>query len=67
MLTALIERLGYAAATEVAKAAAAEKKTVREIILARDMMDENEFDELVSPERVMSLGHRLKRRGKGKI
>ena len=56
MVTALIEEIGYEQATKVAASAAAEGKTVREIVLACRMMSAEQFDELVSPERVTRLG-----------
>jgi aspartate ammonia-lyase len=62
VLTALIERIGYAAATEAAQAAASEKRSVREVLLGRGVLSADEFDELVSPEHVMKLGHRLPKR-----
>jgi aspartate ammonia-lyase len=55
-LTALVEPLGYHAASEVARAAHAEGRSIREIVLARGLMTAEAFDQWVSPERVMRLG-----------
>jgi len=56
VLTALVEVIGYEAAQEIALAARAEGKTVRQIVLERGLMTEDRFDELISPERVTRLG-----------
>ena len=55
---ALVESIGYHAAQEVAAAAQAEGKSVREIVLARGLLSEEEFDLLISPEMVTRLGSR---------
>jgi len=55
-LTALVEPLGYHVASEVAQAAQAEGRSVREIVLSRGLMTAEAFDQWVSPERVMRLG-----------
>ncbi|MGD2121304.1 MAG: class II fumarate hydratase [Gemmatimonadota bacterium] len=47
MATALNLRLGYEGASEVAKEAAREGVTVREVVLRRDLMSEEELDELL--------------------
>jgi aspartate ammonia-lyase len=58
LLTALLERIGYERATEIAEAAQREGKTVREIILERGLLGEDELSQLLSPENVMKLGSR---------
>ncbi len=55
-VTALVEVIGYTAAQEVAKDAAAGGKSVRDIIIQRGILTAEQFDELVSPERVTRLG-----------
>ena len=55
-LTALVERIGYHAATELAAAAAQTGKSVRELVLERKLMAAEEFDQCVAPEQVMRLG-----------
>ncbi|MBN1347631.1 MAG: aspartate ammonia-lyase [Phycisphaerae bacterium] len=55
-LTALIEQIGYEAATEIARTASTEGKTVRQIVLDRGLLTPEAFDELISPERVTQLG-----------
>jgi aspartate ammonia-lyase len=56
--TALIERLGYEGATDLARAARDEGKTIRQIVVERGLIAAEEFDEMVSPERVTRLGSR---------
>ena len=58
MLTGIVERIGYERATDVAEAAAAQRRTIRELVLERGLMSADEFDELISPQRVMQLGSR---------
>ena len=55
-LTALVEKIGYEAATDVARAARAASKSVREVVIERGLLSAEEFDRGVSPERVMRLG-----------
>jgi aspartate ammonia-lyase len=61
--TALLPRLGYDLCAEIAKQAAAEKKTIRQIVLERKLLSEAEFDALISPEAVCQLGQREKGKG----
>lgn len=55
-VTALVERIGYTAAEEVALASKAENKSVRRIVIERGLLTGDEFDELISPESVTRLG-----------
>jgi len=55
-VTALVEVIGYTRALEVAEAAQAEKKSVRQIVLERGILSAEEFDRLVSSEYVNRLG-----------
>ena len=48
--TALTPLIGYAEATAVAQEAAATGRTVREILLARGLMSEEQLDAVLSPE-----------------
>ena len=59
-VTALVERIGYQAAQEVAAAAAAAGQSVREVVLERGLLREGEFETLVSPENVTRLGSRAR-------
>jgi aspartate ammonia-lyase len=59
-LTALLESIGYHAATEVAQAARSRGKTIREVVLARGLLTAEQFDALISPERVTRLGYPLR-------
>lgn len=54
--TALVERLGYEAASELAVAAAKGGKSVRQTVIDRGMLTPGEFDELLSAEVVTRLG-----------
>ena len=54
--TALVETLGYEAATEIARASHQDTRTIRRIVIDRGLMTEQEFDTLVSPDRVNRLG-----------
>jgi aspartate ammonia-lyase len=60
-LTALIEKLGYKAATELAAAARAEGRGIREVAVERKLLTAGEYDHLTAPESVMRLGHATKR------
>ncbi|MBN1845723.1 MAG: aspartate ammonia-lyase [Sedimentisphaerales bacterium] len=55
-VTALVEVIGYEAAAAVAAAAEREKKTVRQIVLERGLLNAHQFDRCISPEQVMRLG-----------
>jgi aspartate ammonia-lyase len=60
-LTALVESLGYQQASHLATAAKAEGKTIRELVVERGVMNAEQFDAMVSPERVTRLGSTDKR------
>ena len=62
-LTALLESIGYHAATEVAQAARSRGKTIREVVLARGLLTAEQFEALISPERVTRLGYPLREQG----
>ncbi len=53
LVTALVPRLGYDAAAEIAKKAHAEGLTLREAAVALGMLSAEEFDELVRPENML--------------
>jgi aspartate ammonia-lyase len=55
-VTALVERIGYYAAQEVAQAAQTEGRSVRDIVVERGLLSGEEFDGLISPESVNRLG-----------
>jgi aspartate ammonia-lyase len=56
--TALVPRLGYALAGEIAAEAHKTTRTVREVVLARGLLDQPEVDRLLSVENMTRLGHR---------
>jgi aspartate ammonia-lyase len=62
-VTALVERIGYEAATAVAREARETGRPVREVAEARGLLSAAEFDALVAGEVVMRLGSPLKRKG----
>ncbi len=55
-LTALVDRIGYEHAEEIAAAVRAGGKTIRQAVLERGILSQEEFDTLISPERTMQLG-----------
>ena len=55
-VTALVEAVGYQTAQEIALAAQREGKTVRQVVLARGLLTEEEFDRMIAPETVTRLG-----------
>ena len=56
VVTALIEDIGYEAATTVAQQAADTGQPIREIVLDQKLMSAERFDELVSSDNVTRLG-----------
>ncbi|MCL4234214.1 MAG: aspartate ammonia-lyase [Deltaproteobacteria bacterium] len=54
--TALVARVGYEAASDIADAATSRGVSVREIVRERALMTDAEFDALISPESVCRLG-----------
>jgi aspartate ammonia-lyase len=60
-VTALVDRLGYHAAQEIAAEAERSRKGIRAIVLERGILTGEEFDELVSAESVTRLGSPLRR------
>lgn len=54
--TALVARIGYEAASDIAAAATSRGVSVREIVRERALMTDAEFDALISPECVCRLG-----------
>lgn len=56
IITALVEVIGYEKAELVAEQARAERKSIREVVLAENLLSVTEFEALISPERVNRLG-----------
>jgi aspartate ammonia-lyase len=56
IVTALVEKIGYKAAQEIAEAAKKENKTIREVIVERKIITEAEFENLIAPQKVTMLG-----------
>jgi len=55
-VTALVEKIGYQTAEEIARAAEAERRSVRQIVLERGLLSAEQFEMLTSPEAVTRLG-----------
>jgi fumarate hydratase class II len=53
LVTALSPKIGYNRAAEVARKAHKEGKTLKDVVLAEEIMSEVEFDELTHPERMV--------------
>jgi aspartate ammonia-lyase len=56
VVTALVEELGYAAATELVKDAETTGASLRALAAERGLLTGEAFDELIAPERVTRLG-----------
>ncbi len=56
LATLLVPRLGYDAAAGILKEARRTGKSIREIVLERKLLNETEFDRLLSPENLLKLG-----------
>jgi aspartate ammonia-lyase len=57
-VTALVDPLGYQAAEAVARAAQAEGKSVRQVVLEQGLLTTEQFDQAVAPGTVTRLGSR---------
>lgn len=56
VITALLPDLGYTRCSELVKQAQSEHKSIRELVLQQGLLDENRFEQLISPEQVNKLG-----------
>ncbi|HBF33026.1 TPA: aspartate ammonia-lyase, partial [Candidatus Sumerlaeota bacterium] len=56
ILTALVEKIGYDAACKIGAEARRTGQTARTIVMARGLMSEEEFRQIISPESVTRLG-----------
>ncbi|WP_167605204.1 aspartate ammonia-lyase [Maribellus sediminis] len=56
-ITALIPKIGYKKASEVAALSKSKKITIRESVLLLKIMTASEFEELITPEQVCRLGN----------
>ena len=55
-ITALVETIGYEAGVEVARQGRDGGRSIRQIVIDSELLTGEQFDELVSPQRVMRLG-----------
>jgi len=53
LVTALVPKLGYDTAAEVAKEAMANDKTIKEVLLEKELLSEAEIDELLDIEKLI--------------
>jgi aspartate ammonia-lyase len=60
-LTALVDRIGYQAAQDIAAEAKASGRGIRAIVVARGLLAAEAFDELVSAESVTRLGSPIRK------
>ncbi len=58
ILTALVQHIGYQAASDLAKKAAESGASIRRLAVESRLLDETTFDQLTSPEAVTALGFR---------
>lgn len=56
-LTALIHKIGYEKASDIAAEASATREDIKTLIIRKKLMSEEDFDALVSPESVCRLGN----------
>ena len=59
--TALVSVIGYKAALELVTQSQEENKTIRQLVIEKNIMSSEEFDLLISPESVNQLGFRNKK------
>lgn len=55
VLTALLPKLGYDKLSEISSKLKGSEMTVKEYVLTNNLMSEEDFDELISPESILSL------------
>ncbi len=61
VVTALIERIGYKKAEEVVQLAASGNKTVKQVVIEKEILTAHEFEQMISPEAVTKLGFNIKK------
>ncbi len=57
LLTALLPYIGYEKATEIARKAYSEGKSIREVLLKENIMEKEKFEKILSPENIVKLGY----------
>ena len=57
IITALVPKLGYETCSRIAKQAKEQNKSIRNLILEQQLLEETEFDRLITPEAVNKLGY----------
>jgi len=61
-VTALVEKLGYQRACDVARIARDTRRTIRDIVTEQHLLTHDQFDALVAPEAVTRLGFPIRRK-----
>ncbi len=56
LVTALIPELGYEKCSELVKTSNHSGRNIKQIVLDKNLLDENHFEELISPEAINKLG-----------
>lgn len=64
VITALIEKIGYKKAGEIIELAQKNNKTIKQIIIEKNILSPDEFEHLISPENVTKLGFNHKQNEK---
>ncbi len=57
LLTALLPYIGYERATEIAKQAYSEGRSIKEILLEKGIMEREKLEKILSPENIVKLGY----------
>ncbi len=65
-VTALVDLIGYEAAQQVARFARRENQSIRQVVIDRQLLSGEEFDQAVAPDTVMQLGSRRSPGGEGR-
>lgn len=60
-LTALVDRIGYLAAQEIAAEAGESGRSIRQVVVERGLITEEDFEDIVSAESVTRLGSPLRK------
>jgi aspartate ammonia-lyase len=58
----MVELVGYEAATQIAQEARQSGRSIREIAMEKGLVTTEQFEELISPQRVTRLGSPLQRK-----
>ncbi|MHB1461974.1 MAG: aspartate ammonia-lyase [Armatimonadota bacterium] len=62
LVTALAEEIGYERAADIAQQAIQTRRSIREIVTSSGLMNDEQFDQMISPARVTRLGYPHRKR-----